>query len=101
MLTQDIKLSVCIPTYNRSLFIGPLLDSLKELCTLNISYEIVICDNDSTDDTEEVIRRWLSDYDNIVYFKQKKNVGALNNLNSAYRLAQGEFCVYLADDDFV
>ena len=99
MPTQRIKLSVCIPTYNRSLFIGPLLNCLKELDTLNILYELIICDNDSTDDTEEVIGRWLSEFDNIVYFKQTKNVGPLNNLISAYRLAQGEFCVYLADDD--
>ena len=99
MSTQHILLSICVPTYNRSLFIGPLLDSLKELDTLEISYEIIICDNNSTDGTEEVIGRWLDQYDNIVYFKQKNNVGALNNLISAYRLAKGEFCVYLADDD--
>ena len=99
MPTQRIKLSVCIPTYNRSIFISPLLNYLKELDSLNIPYELIICDNDSTDDTEEVISRWLSKYDNIVYFKQTKNVGPLNNIISAYRLAQGEFCVYLADDD--
>jgi glycosyltransferase involved in cell wall biosynthesis len=99
MSIQHIVLSVCIPTYNRSEFIGPLLNSLKELSTLGIPYEIIVCDNDSTDDTENVIGQWLSEYENIVYFKQKKNVGAPNNIISAYRLARGEFCVYLADDD--
>ena len=51
--------------------------------------ELVICDNASTDDTEEVSRALAKADSRIVYHRHPENVGLLNNFVSAIRLAKG------------
>ncbi len=94
-------LSICLITYNRVKFLESLLPRLLEAGIGDLSYEIVLCDNCSTDSTEAVATDWARRYPQIRYFRQNKNVGALNNLLSAYRLAVGTYSIYLADDDLL
>lgn len=92
-------LSICIPTWNR----GPFLEFLLKDCHENLgliksNIELVICDNASEDNTSEVIAHW-SNILPIRSFRQQINVGGSKNMNTAYSLASGEYCTYLADDD--
>ncbi|MEU9835224.1 glycosyltransferase family 2 protein [Streptosporangium sp. NPDC048047] len=61
--------------------------------------ELVICDNASTDGTEEICRELARADDRIVYHRQPENVGLLNNFIGAGRLARGEFLRWVGDDD--
>jgi glycosyltransferase involved in cell wall biosynthesis len=98
---DDVRpdLSICIPTYNRGPFLEFLLkDCHKNLDLVKSNIELVICDNASEDNTSEVIAYW-SNILPIRSFRQKTNVGASGNLNTAYSISSGKYCIYLADDD--
>jgi glycosyltransferase involved in cell wall biosynthesis len=95
------SLSICIITYNRVQFLDSLLQRLTAAGVAGLSYEIVLCDNCSTDATMDVATRWAQQHPQIRYFRQAHNVGALNNLLTAYRLAHGTYAIYLADDDLL
>ena len=99
--TDEIMLSICIPTYNRARYLDALLSDLfKELQDFPFSYEIVISDDSSQDDTDDVVNGWIDKLP-ILYDKQKENVGYARNIDSVYSLASGVFAMYLADDDFI
>src|SRR5690606_25435394 len=61
--------------------------------------ELVICDNASTDGTEELCRTMAAADSRIVYHRHPVNVGLFNNFNSAARLARGEYFRWIGDDD--
>lgn len=72
-------LSICIPTYNRSHYLRNSLNSI--VCQKEFqdgSVEIVISDNASTDDTQFMIKEYMSQYENICYFRNSKNLGDKN-----------------------
>jgi glycosyltransferase involved in cell wall biosynthesis len=94
-------LSICLITYNRVQFLESLLQRLIATGMAGLNYEIVLCDNCSTDTTMALATRWAEQHPQIRYFRQDHDVGALNNLLSAYRLATGSYAIYLADDDLL
>lgn len=68
-------LSICIPTYNRSKYLKESIESIitqKEF--LDGTVEIVISDNASTDDTEQIVAEYAEKYYNIYYSKNEVNV---------------------------
>lgn len=98
---HQIKLSICIPTYNRAPFLEKALGYFVDLYKFPFSYEIVVSDNASTDDTCEVVKRFLGKGLPIRYFRQVENFGAEANSLGSYRHALGEYVLYLADDDLL
>src|SRR5262245_45616795 len=93
------KLSFCIATYNRAAFLKDALEAIVTQATDDC--EIVISDNASTDDTEEVVSGFKNRCAFLRYFKQDKNVGPDRNFDNAVALARGEFCWLMADDDML
>ena len=93
-----IKLSICIPTYNRAAFIGETLKSIISQSP-NHQIEIVVSDNDSTDDTEIVVREFQKQFQQINYFKWNENQGADKNYLKVVELAKGEYCWLMGSDD--
>lgn len=63
--------------------------------------ELVICDNASTDDTEEYCRSLVSSDGRVVYHRQPRNVGLLNNFRTAIQLASGTYFRWVGDDDWL
>ena len=80
-MNHNILLSICIPTYNRSNYLKHSLDSIVclEEFYLGSKVEIIISDNNSDDQTEELVKSYISLYgDKIKYFKNKENISDLN-----------------------
>ena len=94
------KLSLCIPTYNRSHYLRRCLDIvIPQVQEFAGRIELVVSDNCSTDDTKAVVDEFAQRYP-IKYFKNDKNYGINHNiLFIAQSRAQGEFCWILGDDD--
>ena len=92
-----ILLSVCVPTYNFGGFIGEMLDSV--ISQADDRVEIVIVDGASCDDTEEVIRGYLSRFNSLRYYRMVENGGLDADLARTVRLARGEYCWLLSSDD--
>jgi abequosyltransferase len=94
------KLSICIPTYNRSKCLKECLDSILLSATgYENQIEIVISDNASTDDTKVIIDRFVNTYPNIRYFRNDRNIGPDRNLYKVAELATGEYIWIFGDDD--
>ena len=98
-MMNEPKLSICIPTFNRAAFLDTLLKFLIESPPVDCDVELIVCDNHSTDDTEQVVQKWAALHPRLIYRRQAANMGAVNNLLTVYRLARGEYALYLADDD--
>lgn len=94
-----MRLSICIPTYNRGLFIGELLDSIIAQSGNGCEVEVVISDNGSTDHTQAVIDSYRDKIPGLVYYRAPENMGADRNFLKAVELASGDFCWFMGSDD--
>lgn len=92
-------LSICVPTYNRSELLTRLLAELDQPGFLPFAFEVMIVDNGSTDPGYAAISHYQPQHFTVRYHRHATNIGPLLNFCSAYRLARGEFCVHLCDDD--
>ncbi len=92
----DGLVSIIMPSWNTGMFIS---ESIQ--CVINQTYEnweLIIVDDCSTDNTDEVVQPFLSDK-RIKYFKNEKNIGAALTRNRAMREAKGEWIAFLDSDD--
>ncbi|NHM29959.1 glycosyltransferase [Neobacillus terrae] len=90
--------SILIPTYNRPELFQLALESAINQTYKNI--EIIIGDDSTNDETEELIRKnYLNKYSNIKYYHNKSNLGQFKNDIKLYNMSSGEFVNYLMDDD--
>ncbi|OGS11617.1 MAG: hypothetical protein A2234_02455 [Elusimicrobia bacterium RIFOXYA2_FULL_58_8] len=90
--------SVCIPVYNGARFIGRALDSA--LAQTYAPLELVVLDNASTDNTVEIVSRYLGD-PRVRLVRNLANIGAISNFNKAVSEARGEFIKILCADDYL
>ncbi|MGA9046335.1 glycosyltransferase family 2 protein [Sulfuricurvum sp.] len=93
------KVSVLIPAYNYAQYLPEAIDSV--LAQTFEDFEILIVDNCSTDNTEEIIMEYLKKDRRIQYFKNEENIGPYRNYNQCLLYASGEYIKFLnADDKF-
>lgn len=91
------RVTVAICTYNRSDYLRESLQSVLDQTYRDI--DIVIYDNASTDDTEEVVRSYKDH--RITYVKNTKNIGQFGNMNKALENCKTEYISILHDDDIM
>ena len=93
-----IKLSVLIPSYNHSKFILETLNSHVE--NNPFDYEIVIIDDGSTDNSVEIIQKWVDSHPEVkTNFVHRENRGITATLNQLIDMAKGEFIRIFGSDD--
>lgn len=91
-------LTIAIPTYNRAKYLKRALQSIAD--QYDDRLEILVSDNASPDNTEEVIRE-MEKYIPIKYIKNKENIGSDMNFLQCLREASGRYTVLLGDDDLI
>lgn len=95
--SNDPLVSIIIPTYNRANCVGNAIDSvLKQTFT---DYEIIISDDCSTDNTQEIIFNYMSINSNIKWFKNSVNSGPSLTRNIGISNSKGMFIAFLDSDD--
>lgn len=96
-----MKLSVCIPTFNRANHLANCLNSIL-ICKLNSSHDFQICvsDNHSTDNTKSIVQK-ISPELNIKYSRNDKNIGMVRNVLKVVSMADGDFVWIVGDDDLL
>lgn len=99
MRYANTLVSVGLPVRNGVERVEGVVESVLSQDHANL--ELVICDNASTDGTEELSRSLASRDSRIVYHRNPVNVGMLNNFMIAQRLATGPFFRWLSDDDWL
>lgn len=88
--------SVIMPSYNTAKYISQSIESVIAQTYQN--WELIIVDDCSTDNTDEVVSQYFGDK-RIRYFKNEKNSGAAISRNYALREAQGRWIAFLDSDD--
>lgn len=94
-----MRLSICIPTYNRARFLADLFDSILSQTGYTIEVEVVVSDNASTDDTAAIVAAYRDRLPNFVYVCAEENIGADRNFLRVVDCARGDYCWLMGSDD--
>ena len=93
------KVSIIIPTYNRSKYLTQAIESAR--CQDYHNMEIVVSDNASTDNTDNVMEEYSAD-NRIKYFRNSVNIGMVGNWRKALsEYCSGDWFLILSDDDYL
>ncbi len=89
--------TIIIPTYNRADKLRRALDSIKQQTCRN--YEVIVCDDGSTDNTKQVVASYASSMD-ITYLWETNWGGPARPRNNGLKVARGEWICFLDADDW-
>ncbi|MBE9118064.1 glycosyltransferase family 2 protein [Lusitaniella coriacea LEGE 07157] len=99
-----VDFTVAIPTYNGASRIPPLLERLREQTnTENFSWEIIVVDNNSTDNTKEVVENYQENWSNICTLKYafQPKQGLAFTRQRAIQVASADKWIGFLDDDVI
>ena len=94
-MSKNPNVSVVIPTYNRAHLIGRAIKSVLDQTYQD--FEIIVVDDDSTDNTEEVVKRFNDS--RIHYIRHKQNRGGAVARNTGIKAARGKYIAFQDSDD--
>ena len=98
-LIANNQISIIIATYNRAVYLSECLKGLGSLVTDPAKYEIIIIDNNSTDNTKEITQNFIETNPNIsVRYLFEPTQGASLSRNRGINQAIGEILCFLDDD---
>lgn len=95
--TFHTLVSVIIPVYNREKTIERAIDSVLSQTYTN--FEIIIVDDNSTDNTMSLVSRYENNEPRIRHVQHNKNKGAQAARNTGIKMAKGEWIAFLDSDD--
>ena len=97
---MKIKHSIVVLSYNQEKLLPKTLDSILNQSVM--PYEIVICDDASTDNTKDIINSYYLQYPNlIVPVFNDINQGIFRNFNQSLSYPQGDLITYVSGDDLL
>lgn len=92
------SVSFIIPAFNSEKTIVRAIDSILNQKKSSIDYEIIVVDDGSKDNTENIVKSIISD--KIKYFKEE-NKGLSDARNFGVEKANGDYLIFVDSDDFV
>jgi len=92
-------ITVFTPTYNRAHLLPRLYNSLKSQSCKD--FEWLVIDDGSTDNTQEIIKNWISEDTITIKYIYKENGGLYTGYNTAYAEIETELCVCIDSDDYM
>lgn len=96
-MLSKIKASIIIPVYNGEKFIKKTIYSCLNQ-TVHEQIEIIVIDDCSSDRSKDIIKEFEN---KIRFFENKKNKGIVQSFNRGLNLAEGEFSMFLGQDDLL
>lgn len=96
---QNIKLSICVPTYNFGNYIDETLSCIIDQLVPGV--EIVVLDGASTDNTQEIVTRYKNKCESLVYYRQDFKGGIDADIAKAVSLCHGDYCWLFSSDDLI
>ncbi|AFZ03149.1 hormogonium polysaccharide biosynthesis glycosyltransferase HpsE [Calothrix sp. PCC 6303] len=100
---MNIDFTVAVPTYNGEKRLPELLERLKnQINTENLTWEIIIVDNNSTDNTAKLVKSYQENWQfpyQLKYLLETKQ-GAAHARKLAVAQAKGKFIGFLDDDNY-
>jgi len=96
---QRPKISICVPTYNGEKYLKETLKSILSQTYNN--YEVLIVDDQSTDNTWEISKDFFNRDSRIQTYKNNENLGLVENWNRCIELASGDWIKFVFQDDII
>ncbi|HYE19895.1 MAG TPA: glycosyltransferase family 2 protein [Tepidisphaeraceae bacterium] len=93
------RLSIGLPVYNGGALLRLAIDSV--LAQTFTDFELVICDNASTDGTEALCREYARRDKRVRYVRNPVNIGAAKNFNRTFELSRSPLFKWMSHDDVV
>lgn len=94
-----MKLDVVVPTYNRSgLLRRTILSLMRAPVPDGLEVTVIICNNNSKDDTEQVVREFQNQDERVIYVKET-NQGLSYSRNAGIRAGRSEIIGFIDDDE--
>jgi glycosyltransferase involved in cell wall biosynthesis len=93
------RISFAIPVRNGARYIGRALDSL--LAQDFDDFEVVICDNASTDGTGDIVDRYIERDPRIRCTRNAEDIGQIENFNRVFELSRGDYFRWMGADDWL
>jgi glycosyltransferase involved in cell wall biosynthesis len=97
--TTRPEVSIGLPVYNGERYLAGGIASILDQTYRK--FELIICDNASTDATPAICRGFAANEERIRYYRQPHNLGAAANFNHCVDLASGKYFKWAADDDLL
>lgn len=97
-----MKISICIPAYNRAIYLTPLLRSIFDQC--NFDFEIVITEDCSPEREQitSIVKLFNAEFPGIIRYElNQENLGYDGNVRRLFQLSRGEYCLFLGNDDLL
>jgi glycosyltransferase involved in cell wall biosynthesis len=91
------RVSIGLPVYNGEKWLEQALASL--LAQTFVDFELIICDNASTDRTADICRAYAEQDVRVRYVRNHENIGGMRNATLAFELSRGEYFRWAAHDD--
>lgn len=92
------KVSIIVPNYNSEEYISDCIDSLINQTYKNI--EVLIVDDCSTDNSVEIVKKYVKNNSNVILIKSKQNKGVSNARNEGIKKASGKYIMFSDSDDW-
>lgn len=96
---RNLKISYVMPVYNGEKFIKKSIDSI--LRQRIQPYEILILDDNSSDNSYEIIKKYAEENEKIIVKRNEKNLGEAISTNKLFKMAKGDFIKILHQDDWL
>ena len=95
---MSLELSVVIPAYNEEKSLAQVLEKTCDVCSgLNISYEVLVCDDGSSDHTADIAKEISARFP-VKLLQQPSNQGVAEAQKRLYREAAGVRVIFLPAD---
>ena len=89
--------SIGLPVFNGAQYLAEVLDSLLGQTYTN--FELIISDNASTDETQEICQAYAAKDPRVCYYRNRENIGAVQNWYRTFDLSRGEYFTSAGHDD--
>ena len=99
-MNRPTKISVILCTYNRAESLTVALEhTVKQVLPQSVGYEIIVVDNNSKDDTPQVVERFRRQYPDLIRYLRETKQGISHARNAGIREARGEVLAFVDDDE--
>lgn len=98
-IDDEVLLSIIIPVYNTELYLEKCLNSV--LKSVPIKTEIIIINDGTKDNSEDIIKKYEKKYPAIIRYYKKQNGGLSHTKNYGLEKAKGKYIGFVDSDDYI
>lgn len=97
---MEYEFSIIVPVYNAENYINNCIDSLIDQKDAGCSYEIILVNDGSTDNSHQILSQYERSHENIIVVSQR-NQGVAAARNTGIKNARGRYILFVDSDDWI